>query len=159
MKPVNVFTVQTETSPEDPPGYKAEAVKLGPKIGASMLGGSVYVLAPGEAICPYHCEFGNEEWLLVLEGRPTLRRASGDGEPEETVGPGDVLCFPPGLEGAHKVTNASAEPVRVLMLSSMVDPCMSYYPDSDKYGVWFGGGHPGFLVRRESMVEYYDGER
>ena len=41
-----------------------------------MIGGSVYVLAPGESVCPYHFEFGSEEWLLVLEGRPTLRRAA-----------------------------------------------------------------------------------
>jgi hypothetical protein len=47
---------------------------------------------------------------------------------------------------------------RVFMFSTMVDPCMSYYPDSDKYGVWFGDDHPGFLVRRMSEVDYYDGE-
>ncbi len=74
MKPVNVFTVRTETDPEDPPGYQAEAAKLGPMIGAAMIGGSVYVLAPGESVCPYHFEFGSEEWLLVLEGG---RRCAG----------------------------------------------------------------------------------
>jgi uncharacterized cupin superfamily protein len=159
MTPVNVFTVKTETDSDDPPGYRAEAVKLGPMIGAAMLGGSVYVLASGEAVCPYHCEFGNEEWLLVLDGRPTLRRPAGAGESEEVLEPGDVVCFPPGLDGAHKVTNTSDAPARILMLSTMVDPCMTLYPDSDKYGVWFGGGHPGFLVRRTSEVDYYDGER
>ena len=159
MKPVNVFTVKTETDPEDPTGYRAEGVKLGPMIGAAMIGGSVYVLAPGESVCPYHFEFASEEWLLVLEGRPVLRRAAGAGEREEVLEPGDTVCFPPGPSGAHKVTNGSEAPVRILMLSTMPEVEISCYPDSEKYGVWPGGGHQGFLVRRESEVDYYDGER
>ena len=159
MKPVNVFTVRTETDPVDPPGYQAEAVKLGPMIGAAMIGGSVYVLAPGESVCPYHFEFGSEEWLLVLEGRPLLRRAAGDGELEEELAPGDVVCFPPGPSGAHKMTNAGEGAARILMLSTMPDVDISYYPDSEKFGVWPGGGVKGFLVRRDREVDYYDGER
>jgi uncharacterized cupin superfamily protein len=159
MKPVNVFSVKTEIDPEDPPGYQAEAVKLGPMIGAALIGGSVYVLAPGESVCPYHFEFGSEEWLLVLQGRPLLRRAAGDGELEEVLEPGDVVCFPPGPSGAHKVTNPGEEAVRILMLSTMPEVDISYYPDSEKFGVWPGGGVKGFLVRRDSEVDYYDGER
>jgi len=158
MDPVNVFTVKTETDPDDPPGYRAEGVKLGPMIGAAMIGGSVYVLDPGESVCPYHFEFGSEEWLLVLEGRPALRRAAGDGELEEVLEPGDTICFPPGPSGAHKVTNGSEAPVRILMLSTMPEVDISYYPDSEKFGVWPGGGAKGFLVRRDSAVDYYDGE-
>jgi uncharacterized cupin superfamily protein len=159
MEPVNVFTVRTETDPEDPPGYRAAAARLGPMIGAAMIGGSVYVLAPGESVCPFHFEFGSEEWLVVLEGRPTLRRAAGGDELEEELRPGDTVCFPPGPSGAHKVTNGREEPVRVLMLSTMPDVDISYYPDSEKFGVWPGGGVKGFLVRRETEVDYYDGER
>ena len=160
MKPVNVFTVQTETDPADPPGYRAKAVKLGPRIGASGMGASVYDLDPRESVCPYHFEFGCEEWLLVLHGRPTLRRAGGEGELEEDLEPGDTICFPPGPSGAHKVTNRTDEPVRILMLSSTPagDVDISYYPDSEKFGVWPGHGVKGFLVRRGSEVAYYDGE-
>jgi uncharacterized cupin superfamily protein len=159
MKPVNVFTVETKTDPEDPPGYQAAAVKLAPLIGAERIGGSVYDLEPGESVCPYHFEFGSEEWLLVLLGRPTLRRAGGDGELEDELVPGDTVCFPPGPSGAHKVTNTSEDPVRILMLSTMPEVDISYYPDSEKFGVWPSGGVEGFLVRRESEVDYYDGEQ
>ena len=159
MKPVNVFTVATETDPEDPPGYQAGAVKLAPLIGAASIGGSIYDLDPGESVCPYHFEFGSEEWLLVLRGRPLLRRADGDGELEEVLEQGDTVCFPPGPGGAHKVTNASEKPVRILMLSTMPEVDVSYYPDSEKFGVWPDHGVKGFLVRRESEVDYYDGER
>jgi uncharacterized cupin superfamily protein len=157
MPKANVFTDATETDPDDPQGYRAGATKLAPIIGGKEIGGSIYDLPPGESICPYHFEYGAEEWLIVLRGRPTLRRAVGAAEAEETLEPGDTVCFPRGPSGAHKVTNATDEPVRVLMLSTMPELDISYYPDSEKFGVWPAAGE-GFLVRRASGVDYYDGE-
>ena len=156
MKKVNLNALEFETDPEDPEGYKARMARFGPSIDASMIGGSVYELPPGQSICPYHYEYGNEEWAIVLEGRPTLRHPDG----EEQVEPMDVICFPNGPAGAHKFTNTTDETVRILLLSTKVDPSMAIYPDSDKIGAWPG---PEFredhvLVRRGSHVEYYDGE-
>ena len=88
---------------------------VGPSIGAEQLGGSVYELDPGESTCPYHYEGVEEEWLLVLAGTPTLR----DPEGEHELAAGDLVCFPPGPEGAHKVTNRSGAVARILMLSTM----------------------------------------
>ncbi len=121
-----------------------------------MLGGTVYELSPGQSSCPYHYEYGNEEWAIVLEGRPTLRHPGG----EEQIGPMDVVCFPVGPVGAHKFTNRTDETVRVLLLSTMVDPALAVYPDSDKIGVFPGAefGHDHVMVRRESHVPYYDRE-
>jgi uncharacterized cupin superfamily protein len=158
MVRVNVFTVATELDPDDPPGYQAPRAKLGPMIGASMLGGSIYELQPGESVCPYHYEYGNEEWLLVLEGSATLRHPEGAGDRESVLEPGDVVCFPEGPQGAHKVGNASRAPVRVLLLSTRIGPSATVYPDSDKIGIWPDDGPEGLIVRRESAVDYYDGE-
>jgi uncharacterized cupin superfamily protein len=156
MKTINLSSLEFEYDDEDPEGYKAGMARFGPSIGASLLGGTVYVLPPGRSICPYHYEYGNEEWAIVLEGRPILRHPEG----EEEVGPMDVVCFPNGPAGAHKFTNRTDETVRVLLLSTKNDPALAVYPDSDKIGAWAG---PGFeqdhvLVRRESHVEYYDRE-
>ena len=71
--------------------------RFGSSIGASMLGASIYELPPGQAICPYHYEYGNEEWLLVLEGLVNLRHPEG----EEQLERGDVVCFSVGPEGAR----------------------------------------------------------
>jgi len=158
MKSVNLFTIETEADPSEPPGYVAPRAKLGPMIGAAMIGGSIYELAPEQSICPFHYEYGNEEWLVVLEGHPALRHYEGDGEAETMLAPGDVVCFPQGHEGAHKVTNKTGSPVRVLMLSTMNDPSAAVYPDSGKIGVWPGDERDNLLVRRESAVDYYDGE-
>ena len=54
--------------------------RFGPTIGAEKLGGSVYDLDPGESVCPYHYEHPEEEWLIVLTGRPTLRDPDGEHE-------------------------------------------------------------------------------
>ena len=43
-----------------------------------------------------------EEWLLVLEGTVTVSTPEG----VDTLDRGDIVSFPPGPEGAHKVTNA-----------------------------------------------------
>ena len=75
--------------------------RLGKLLGAKETGITVYELPPGQAVCPYHYECGEEEWLLVLSGTPTLRTPAG----EERLEPWDVACFPRGPEGAHGIRN------------------------------------------------------
>jgi uncharacterized cupin superfamily protein len=155
MTEVNLFTVETDVPPDgtEPPGYLCSAVRLGPKLGASRIGMSVYDLPPGEAICPYHFEWTDEEWLLVVAGRPTLRTPEG----ERVLEPGDVVCFPAGPDGAHHVGNTGDEPARVAILSTKNEVGVAEYPDSDKVGVWADGTH--YMLRRSDHLEYWDGER
>ena len=70
----------------DPPGFRALMLRLGPAAGARRTGTSLYELPPGEALCPYHYELGEEEWLLVLSGRPTVRTPEGDQRLSEDAG-------------------------------------------------------------------------
>ena len=148
--PVNVFDVATEPRPTRPAGYRSATAQLGRANAAEALGSSVYDLEGGESICPYHYEHGNEEWLLVLEGEPTLRHSDG----EDVLKPWDVVCFPEGTEGAHKVTNHSDTRVRVLMLSTKRKPAVVVYPDSGKLAVV----PPGSLFRLADEVDCWDGE-
>jgi uncharacterized cupin superfamily protein len=138
----------------DPEGFRAGMARFGASIGATMLGGSLYELPPGQSNCPYHYEYGNEEWLVVLEGKLAVRHPGG----EEELEPGDVVCFPVGPEGAHRLTNRTDATVRVLMLSTLFEPSVAVYPDSDKIGVWPGDQRDHVMVRRESNVDYWDGE-
>jgi uncharacterized cupin superfamily protein len=147
---VNLDELELEPDADDPEGYRALALRIGPLVGASRLGLSVYELPPGQSICPYHYEAGDEEWLLVLEGRPSVRTPAG----EEELEPGEVVCFPEGEEGAHKVTNRGEGSVRVAMLSTKREPAVCVYPDSNKVGVW----PPGKLFRLDDDVDYWDGE-
>jgi uncharacterized cupin superfamily protein len=127
---------------------------VGRHIGAELIGGTVYELEPGERLCPYHTHHANEEWLLVLRGEPTLRTPEG----EETVREGDVVCFPRGKEGAHQVSNPTASPIRVLMLSTMIAPDVVEYLDSGKIGARGAKGEPIMFGRPGPQLDYWDGE-
>jgi uncharacterized cupin superfamily protein len=148
--PVNVFDAASEPRPGRPAGFRSATVQLGRAIAAEALGASVYDLQGGESIAPYHYEHGNEEWLLVLAGEPTLRHPGG----EELLQPWDVVCFPEGPEGAHQVINRTDSRVRVLMLSTKRKPAVFVYPDSGKLAVV----PPGALFRLADEVDYWDGE-
>jgi uncharacterized cupin superfamily protein len=154
MDRVNLFAAEVQYDDGDPEGYHAGCLRVGQLLGGRMLGATIYELGPGQSNCPYHYEYGNEEWLVVLRGTLTLRHAQGENELE----PGDVVCFPVGPDGAHKLTNKAEETVRVLIVSTQVEPAVAVYPDSDKIGVWPGAKDDNVMVRRESGVDYWDGE-
>ena len=147
---VNLFDVEVGRDEGDPPGYDTGYARVGPLIGASALGLSVYELPSGQSICPYHWEAGDEEWLIVLTGRPTLRTPDGERE----LQPMDAVCFSEGPDGAHKVTNRTQETLRVAILSTKREPAIAVYPDSNKVGVW----PPGKLFRLGDAVDYWEGE-
>jgi uncharacterized cupin superfamily protein len=154
MHRVNIATPSFEYDPEDPEGFRGGLHRLGRELPSTSTGISVYELPPGQALCPYHYELGEEEWVLVLEGEPTLR------DPEGTHGlvPWDVVLFPKGAEGAHQLRNDTEAAVRLLMFSDVVVPTATVYPDSDKIGIWTGNRDDDVMVRRSSGVGYYDGE-
>ncbi len=154
MRVFNINEPKFEYDPADPEPYSAGMDRFGPKIGASQLGGSIYELPPGQSVCPYHYEYAEEEWLLVLTGRATVR----DPEGEHELGAGDLVCFDTGPDGAHKVTNRTDETIRVLMISTMKWPAVTVYPDSDKIGAIAAPGGERILVRRSDNRDYYDGE-
>ena len=114
---------------EERPGWRSKDAHVGMRLGAELLGGSLYELEPGDRLWPYHTHHANEEWLIV-RGRPTLRTPEGEQELRE----GDVACFPRGKDGAHQVSNRTDSPIRVLMLSSMILPEIVEYLDSGKLG-------------------------
>jgi uncharacterized cupin superfamily protein len=152
MKRFNLHDAGTQMDGTEPNGYRTGGNRFGKQIGATDIGGTIYDLAPGQSICPYHFEYGDEEWLIVLTGTPTVRT------PDETVTlePGDTVCFPKGPQGAHKVTNDAREPSRVLMISTLNEPSVAVYPDSDKVGVFAGDYR--LLVKGDSGVDYWFGE-
>jgi uncharacterized cupin superfamily protein len=154
MKRANIADPKFEFDAEDPEGFRAGHFSLRKLFEAKDTGMGVYELAPGQSNCPYHYEVGEEEWLLVLEGRPTVRHPEGS----EDLGPYDVAFFPRGPEGAHRIENNTDAPVRFLMFSNVVAPTATVYPDSDKVGVWAGDPETDQLFKRDSAVDYYDGE-
>ena len=151
---VNLFETPRAADEGGPPGYEVPYVRIGPLIGASALGMTVYELNEGNSICPYHWESPDEEWLIVLEGTPTLRDPGGEHE----LAAGDLVCFPPGPEGAHKVTNRAPGRALVAMLSTRAKTSLGVYPDSDKVGIFSSDGGMRLLVPISAGVDYWHGE-
>src|SRR5215213_7297560 len=154
MRRLNISEPEFTYDDTDPDGFRAGMFRLGKDLGAKDTGMTVYELGPGQAICPYHYEYGEEEWLLVAKGRPTVRTPGG----EEELAEGDVVFFPMGPDGAHGIRNATDESVRVVMWSNVVVPSATAYPDSDKVGIWTGIPEENLLAPRSAKVDYYFGE-
>ncbi len=152
MERFNLLAASPEYDDADPEGYRAGMDRFGPKIGASQLGGSVYELPPGQSICPYHYEWPEEEWLMPLDGTVVVRTPAG----EEDLSAFEIVVFPVGPDGAHKVTNRGSDAVRVLMLSTKPEYSVAVYPDSDK--LLATTPHDRLMSRRSGHLDYYDGE-
>jgi uncharacterized cupin superfamily protein len=143
MQSVNIFSA-------DRPEGRLDVAQL---VGSTALTMFVYDLDPGTSSCPYHYEY-EEEWLLVVDGAVVLRAADG----EHALQAGDLVRFPAGPDGAHKVMNRSDAPARTLMFSSSRVPAVSVYPDSDKIGVWSGNEPDELIFKRATAVSWAEGE-
>jgi len=143
--------LQNEDAPE---GFQLRYDRFGPKVGGSRMGTTLYELPQGQAICPYHYEYPEEEWLLVVSGTPSVRHPDG----EDVLEPGDIVCFPPGPDGAHQVLNRAEEPARVMMVSTKTEPAVCVYPDSNKIATFTGNEDDDLMLRKEAAVDYFEGE-
>ena len=143
MEAVNIFRAKNTEG----------RVDVARAVGSAATAMFINDLAPGQGSSPYHYEY-EEEWLLVVEGTIVLRAPDG----EHTLERGDLVCFPPGPVGAHKLMNRSEKPARTLMFSSSRSPAVSVYPDSDKIGVFPGGEADELIFKRSTAVPWAEGE-
>lgn len=143
---------------ERPEGFRSKRARIGYELGSELIGASLWELPPGEAAYPYHFHYADEEIVIVLSGKPSLRTPEGVRELEE----GEAIHFPLGEEGAHQILNRGEETATFLAVSSHGRPDVVVYPDSDKIGVGerlpHGGGLRAFFKRGDG-VGYFDGEQ
>ena len=127
---VNALSLPVQAPRRDAPeGSRARTARLGPLLQAERLGATIAELDPGAGSAPYHYEHGREEWAVVLTGTPTLRHPAGT----EVLEAGDMVCFPEGPAGAHRLFNDSEHVARLMLISTMGLPANVHYPDS---GAW-----------------------
>jgi uncharacterized cupin superfamily protein len=120
------------------------ALELTERLGANVIGATVYGMDVGQTCWPYHYHHGVEEWLYVVSGMPVLRDPSG----ERALEPGDLVAFPSGPDGSHTVCG----PGRVVIFSAGArgfgEAFVTVYPDSDKIGA-----APGMRFRRADAID------
>ena len=134
-------------------GYEYFRRKFVPFGGAKNTLVSVYEIPPGKAAYPYHYHLKDEETFYILSGEGLLKTPDGD----RPVHAGELLFFPAGNAGAHKLTNTSSTEKLVYIDFDVIhDLDVALYPDSGKIGVW--GKDVNRVYRVDENVDYYDGE-
>src|SRR2546421_2001987 len=138
-------------------GFRCLRARLGRQAGTEKLGLSLFEVPPGQAAYPYHWHVAEEELVIVLEGRPSLRSPEGWRELE----PGEVLAFPVGEAGAHQLVNRTQETITFLAFSNQ-QPDIIVRPDSGTIGLAERrpeGGGLAYYFRINEAIEYIEGER
>jgi uncharacterized cupin superfamily protein len=157
----NLFAPEWDATQDKPP-FTWRRSRIGRQAGSEKLGASLFELPPGASSFPLHVHHANEELLVVVDGRPTLRTLDGLRE----LSPGEVVAFPTGRRGAHRIDNRTHEPAQVLLVSTMLAPELNEYPDSGK--VWARtyapGGEAGadaveVISRPAENLDYLEDER
>jgi uncharacterized cupin superfamily protein len=158
----NVFHPDFDAEQDKPP-FAWRRARLGRQAGSEQLGASLFEVPPGSSSFPLHAHYANEEMIVVLAGRPTLRSIDSERELE----PGELVACPAGSRGAHRLDNRTGEPVRFLVVSTMSSPEVNTYPDTGK--VWVRDFAPGAelggdseldsVLRADAQVDYLEGER
>ena len=139
------------TWPAERPGFQWRRMR----VAGDHLGASLYELPPGQKTFPYHYELGNDELLVVMAGRPTLRDPDGERE----LHPGDCVLFPSGPGGAHQIVNRSDEPARVLLVSNFAMPRAAVQPDSGKMMIrWSPEPNDSLWFRVADAADYWEAE-
>ena len=134
-------------------GYEYFRRKFVPFGEAKQTHVCVYEIPPGKAAYPYHFHYKTEETFYIISGTGILRTSEGERE----VRGGELIFFPAGEEGAHKLTNISdTENLVYIDFDVTHDLDVAVYPDSDKIGVWGMGINQ--MYPKSANVDYYDGE-
>ena len=116
---------------------------------------SFYEVPPGKSAYPKHFHNYNSECFYIISGEGMLETEDGFVQ----VSAGDIMVFPCGKAGTHKLTNTSeTENLLYLDFDTTNSPDIIEYPDSGKIGMIEFGKKEAFF-RGDSNVDYYDGEK
>ena len=118
--------------------------------GGSQISVSMEVLAPGKQANPAHFHLLEEEHVLLLEGRLTVRL----GERSYEMLPGSYVCFPAGQKAGHALVNASDAPCRYLIIGNPNPHDVAVHTDSGRVAVKLTG--EGY--RQSATMSYWEGE-
>jgi len=152
----NIYRPEFEEG-KRPEGFRGRRARIGYELGTELIGASLWEVPPGEAAYPYHFHYADEELVIVLSGRPSLRTPEGTRELET----GEAVRFPLGEEGAHQILNRTDEAATFLAISSHGRPDIVVRPDADMIGVnerLSVGGGLRLYFKRGDAVDYWTGE-
>lgn len=111
-------------------------------------------IPPQKSAYPYHFHAGITEVFYIIDGKGKIETPDGDKE----VAKGDVVVFPQGKEGAHRIFNTSETAMLIYLDCDTISAAdVAYYPHSGKVGL-IVDGQPNTFFDSADHVDYYKGE-
>jgi uncharacterized cupin superfamily protein len=104
-----------------------EKRRLGDVFGLANFGVNLTRLAPGGVSALRHAHSKQDEFVYILEGRPTLITDAG----ETGLEPGMCAGFKAGTGDGHQLVNRSDEDVVYLEVGDRTPGDEGFYPDDD----------------------------
>ena len=154
MRRVNLASPAFKYDSGDPQGFRSGMARVGPDLGASQLGATVYELPRVRRSARITTSMRRRSgcWSSK-DARPSaIPRAPSNSSR------GTRSAFPTGPRARTALRNETDETVRVLMFSNVEYPAVTVYPDSDKIGVWTRDKRDNLMTTRSSAVDYWHGE-
>jgi uncharacterized cupin superfamily protein len=109
---------------------------LGDLFGLQNFGVNLTRLAPGAVSALRHAHTRQDEFVYILEGRPTLVTDGG----ETALEPGMCAGFRAGTGDGHHLQNRTGEDVLYLEVGDRSEGDAAAYPDDDLQAVFDGPG-------------------
>lgn len=109
---------------------------LGDLFGLTNFGVNLTRLAPGAVSALRHAHTRQDEFILVLEGNPTLVTDAG----ETRLAPGMCAGFKAGTGDAHQLRNDGEDEAVYLEVGDRMPGDSASYPDEDLQAVMGEGG-------------------
>jgi Uncharacterized conserved protein, contains double-stranded beta-helix domain len=157
MNEKKIITANVENTPskhESHQNYEYFKHLIVPKEAENQCTVAIMEIPPQKSSYPYHFHTGITEIFYIISGKGRLETPDG----EKEVVKGDVIVFPPGKQGAHRLMNTSDSDMLVYLdcdTTSMAD--VAFYPHSSKIG-FIIDGQPNTFFELTDKVDYYKGE-
>jgi len=107
--------------------YGRDKRPLGDLFGLTNFGVNLTRLAPGGSSALRHAHAKQDEFVYILEGRPTLHTDQG----KVQLAPGSCAGFKAGTGDAHRLVNETGEDVVYLEVGDRTPGDAVNYPDDD----------------------------
>lgn len=114
-----------------------------------------YEIMPGKSAYPKHYHSYNTECFYIIDGEGLIETLDSN----IRVKSGDIIVFPCGENGLHKLINTSnTKKLLYIDFDTTNSPDIIHYVDSDKIGIIEHNISSTFF-RNEDNVDYYEGEK
>ena len=114
-----------------------------------------YEIMPRKAAYPKHYHSYNTECFYIIDGSGVIETVDS----KIKVQSGDIIVFPCGKNGTHKLINASdTNKLLYIDFDTTNSPDIIHYPDTEKVGIIEHNISSTFF-RNSDTVDYYDEEK